>query len=505
MKIVAICRVSTTKQEIQSQIDELKSFILKDGVVEDDIIWVTGIGVSAVKEDDKFKANIEKVLSYIKNGDVDCVYAWELSRIARKQKTMALLIDELIQHKVNLKIQNPRLELFTNGMLNDGMLLAINLFTTLAESEMRQKQDRFARARERDKKAGLFLGGTVRYGYDTIDRHFIIKQDEADVIRLMFNMYATGQYSFYTLSEELKKQGIEKEEYWVSTHLKFEGYWDGSMPQIVPVEVAEKCCKIREQNKTKMPRSVKHHYFANRLIHCNCCGYGYTTSQKTYRCAECKKGEQIAITNLDGLLWLIASHLEGEERLHNKDRQKAIKEKQAVLGRKIKAVDNYKAKAEKRLIRAKEAYLNGIIDLAEYKAKTQADESMIKDLENEKVSYQNELEQLKKPTESYLDRLLTIADELSETDEVEMKVLVRKWVKEVKLEEGVVSVTTLIRNYQCLYKSKSNIGRFFTLGGRRLVVQQVVRSVDGAKLGKAVGDVGDVVITTAWLSGSVIV
>lgn len=168
-------------------------------------------------------------------------------------------------------------------------------------------------------------------------------------------------------------------------------------------------------------------------------------------------------------------------------------------------MDNYKAKAEKRLIRAKEAYLNGIIDLAEYKAKTQADESMIKDLENEKLSYQNELEQLKKPTESYLDRLLTIADELSETDEVEMKALVRKWVKEVKLEEGVVSVTTLIRNYQCQYKSKSNIGRFFTLGGRRLVVQQVVRSVDCARLGKAVGDVGDVVITTAWLSGSVIV
>lgn len=66
MKIVAICRVSTTKQEIQSQIDELKSFILNDGVVEDDIIWVTGVGVSAVKEDDKFKANIENVLTYIK-------------------------------------------------------------------------------------------------------------------------------------------------------------------------------------------------------------------------------------------------------------------------------------------------------------------------------------------------------------------------------------------------------------------------------------------------------
>lgn len=504
MKIVAICRVSTTKQEIQSQIDELKSFILKDGVVEDDIIWVTGVGVSAVKEDDKFKANIEKVLSYIKNGNIDCVYAWELSRIARKQKTMALLIDELIQHKVNLKIQNPRLELFTNGMLNDGMLLAINLFTTLAESEMRNKQDRFTRAKKRDKQLGLYLGGKIPCGYDVIERRYVLNE-EADIIKMVFNMYSTGQYSFATLAEELQKQGIEKDEYWVCQRLKYQAYWDGSLPQIIPIEIAEKCCKIREQNKTNMPRTIKHHYFANRILKCPKCGYGYTSSARTYICCECKHGERISIKWLDGLLWLIASHHEGEARLNDTDHEKAVKEKEAVLERKIKAVDNYKAKAEKRLIRAKEAYLNGVIDLTEYKAKTQADESMIKDLENEKVSYTNELELLRQPVKSSFDRVLKIADEIEESDEQEMRSIVRKWVKSVTIDDGIVYVETLVRNYRCKYLPKSWNGRFFTTGGRRIVVRSIERSVDGAKLGKAVGDVNDVVITTAWLSGSVIV
>ena len=38
MKVVAICRVSTDRQEIEAQKNELLSFILNDGVKEEDMI-----------------------------------------------------------------------------------------------------------------------------------------------------------------------------------------------------------------------------------------------------------------------------------------------------------------------------------------------------------------------------------------------------------------------------------------------------------------------------------
>lgn len=318
-------------------------------------------------------------------------------------------------------------------------------------------------------------------------------------------MYATGKYSFSTLSHELQKQGIEKDEYWVCQRLNYQAYWDGSLPQIIPIEVAEKCCKIRKFNKTNMPRTKKNHYFANRILKCQKCNYGYTSSGRTYICSHCMNGERISIKWLDGLLWLISSHLEGEERINNKDHEKAVKEKQAVLERKIKAVEIYKEKAQKRILRAKEAYLNGVIDLTEYKAKTEADESMIKDFENEKVTYKNELERFNHPSESYYERLMKIADEINESDEVEMKALVRKWIMEVKVQDSGVYVETLVRNYHCIYTPKSWKGRFFTDAGRRILVRSFERSIERTKLCKVEGNVNDVLVTLAWLGGSVIV
>ena len=68
------------------------------------------------------------------------------------------------------------------------------------------------RGRERNKANGIFAGGKIKFGY-TLDatKHFIINEDEAKTIRLIFELYATGKYSFYSLVEELRARGITKD------------------------------------------------------------------------------------------------------------------------------------------------------------------------------------------------------------------------------------------------------------------------------------------------------
>lgn len=504
-QVIILARCSTERQEIESQIAETKRYALSLGYKEEQFVVIAKCGASAVKLNPLYQQTIDELYKTIIEKDVEAVVVYHLNRLARNGVVAMQIKEFLVEHKTQLHVKEPSIKLLQNdGSVDSGASLCFALFAEMSQQQASELKAKTIRAKKRDKQLGLFIGGKIPCGYDVIERRYVLNE-EADIIKMVYNMYSTGQYSFATLAEELKKQGIEKDEYWVCQRLKYQAYWDGSLPQIIPIEIAEKCCKIREQNKTNMPRTIKHHYFANRILKCPKCGYGYTSSARTYICCECKHGDRISIKWLDGLLWLVASHLEGEARLNDTDHEKAVKEKEAVLERKIKAVDNYKAKAEKRQQRAKEAYLNGVIDLTEYKAKTQADESMIKDLENEKISYTNELELLRQPAKTSFDRVLKIADEIEESDEQEMRSIVRKWVKSVVIDDGIVCVETLVRNYKCKYLPKSWNGRFFTTGGRRLVVHSIERSVDGAKLGKAVGDVNDVVITTAWLSGSMIV
>lgn len=504
-QVIILARCSTERQEIESQIAETKRYALSLGYKEEQFIVIAKCGASAVKLNPLYQQTIDELYKTIIEKDVEAVVVYHLNRLARNGVVAMQIKEFLVEHKTQLHVKEPSIKLLQNdGSVDSGASLCFALFAEMSQQQASELKAKTIRAKKRDKQLGLFLGGKVPYGYDVIERHYVLNE-EADIIKMVFNMYATGQYSFATLADELQKQGIEKDEYWVCQRLKYQAYWDGSLPQIVSVELADKCKDVMSNNRLYMSRTIKHHYFANRLLKCPKCGYGYTSSTRSYMCCECKHGDRISIKWLDGLLWLIASHHEGEARMNDTDHEKAVREKEAVLERKINAVDNYKAKAEKRLLRAKEAYLNGVIDLTEYKEKTQADESMIKDLENEKVSYQNELELLKQPVKTSFDRVLKIADEIEESDEQEMRTIVRKWVKSVTIDDGVVCVETLVRHYKCKYLPKSWNGRFFTDGGKRIVVRSIDRSVNECRFGNVDGNVNDVLITLAWLNGSVIV
>lgn len=503
-QVVILARCSTERQEIESQIEETKQYALSLGYKEEQFIVIAKCGASAVKLNPLYQQTIDELYNTIIEKDVEAVVVYHLNRLARNGVVAMQIKEFLVEHKTQLHVKEPAIRLLQNdGSVDSGASLCFALFAEMSQQQASEFKAKTIRAKKRDKNAGLFLGGNRMYGYDIVDKRFVINKDEADVIRLVFNMYATGLYSYKALADELVKQGIEKDEFWVAARLNKEQYWNGTMPQIIPTELMEKCEAIKQKNKADMSRAGKHHYFANRLIRCSC-GYGYTTGQRTYKCCRCKS-DQISIKWMDGLLWSISRHLEGESLKNDKEHEKAVKEKQAVLARKISAVDNYKAKAEKRQQRAKEAYLNGIIDVEEYKQRTAADENTIKNLENEKVSYQNELELLRQPVKSSFDRVIEIAGTLESLDELEMRSLVRKWIKSVRLECGSVIIDTPLRTYKCIYYSKSKLGRFYTTGGRCLLIQPVERSKDTATLGKTNGNVNDIVFTLAWLGGSVIV
>lgn len=132
-----------------------------------------------------------------------------MSRIGRRADVIYNIRDFFIDHKVQWIVLNPYMRLLENdGKMSQSSSIMLGLFTSLAESEMAIKMERFARGKARSRELGKYTGGTVTFGYSVgKDKRWIINEDEAKVIRFIFDCYETGNHSLVTISRELQELG----------------------------------------------------------------------------------------------------------------------------------------------------------------------------------------------------------------------------------------------------------------------------------------------------------
>ena len=204
-------RTSTVRQEIEAQKNELIQLATSDGWSEQDLIIVEGVGASAIKFNKLYLQQLEELYDTLDNNDIAAVYAWEISRIGRDEETLMHFKNHLIYRKIQLVIKNPSLRLLNeDGTVNNGVELAFSLFATMAKQEMQVKQERFKRAKERNKKEGKYTGGRIKIGYKlTSDKHFE-EGDDADVVRRVFNMYLQEGGSCTSIYRHLSALGYFK-------------------------------------------------------------------------------------------------------------------------------------------------------------------------------------------------------------------------------------------------------------------------------------------------------
>ena len=158
-------RVSTVRQEIDAQRRELEQLATADGWRSEDLIVIEGVGASAIKLNEIYMNEMEELYNTIEGNDIGAVYAWEISRIGRNEEILMRFKNFMIEHNVQLVIKNPSLRLLNpDGTVNSGIELAFSLFCTMAKQEMQLKQERFKRAKARNKAEGKFTGGRIKLG-----------------------------------------------------------------------------------------------------------------------------------------------------------------------------------------------------------------------------------------------------------------------------------------------------------------------------------------------------
>lgn len=398
---VLFVRVSTEKQNLESQIESLRRAALSDGFKHEQLIVVKK-KESAVKLDESEREGLNELKSIIESYDVDCIYIFELSRLSRRPMILYSLREQFLKDGIQLKCMNPQFTLLTEDRTHfDNMSsLIFSIFGTFAEQEAIEKKERFHRGKMQLAKESKYSGGRIPYGY-TIDynknKQIIVCEEEAEIIRLIFNLYESG-VSVVKIARELKERGIcysafigngnkrgkEKEfdapfihqiltnEFLTGRLIKSKSAsFERKYPPIITEEQFDKCRKIAKENSTWQDKE-RRIYYAYRLITCNECGCKFSGSglKAGYRCynaglserqreingwknkPKCSNNLNISVNIIDSLSWYVAQQAECEYIISAANSDKSeyetkiynLNQKLNVINSKLSALDEKKQK-----------------------------------------------------------------------------------------------------------------------------------------------------------------
>ena len=184
MKYVACyCRVSTDEQakfgfSIQAQKDSLERYCKENGYKYEFYID-EGISASSMK---KRKA-LNEMLS--KSNSFDMILFTKLDRLSRNVLDANNINKMLIENKCTMKaIDEDDIDTSTA----DGTFI-FNLKVSLAQREIGKTSERIKFVFKNKREKGEVTSGTKKYGYDIVDKHFVINSSEAQNIVNLYNYF----------------------------------------------------------------------------------------------------------------------------------------------------------------------------------------------------------------------------------------------------------------------------------------------------------------------------
>jgi DNA invertase Pin-like site-specific DNA recombinase len=149
---------------------------------------------------------LQTLFADIRARKVDVVVVYKVDRLTRSLADFAKLVELFEAHGVSFVAVTQQFNTTTSmGRLTLNVLLSFAQFERELAGE--RIRDKFAASRRK----GMWMGGTIPLGYDVKDRRLVIKADEADRVRVIFEQYlAVGCVS--KLRENLEQGGIRSKQ-----------------------------------------------------------------------------------------------------------------------------------------------------------------------------------------------------------------------------------------------------------------------------------------------------
>ncbi len=159
-------------------------------------------GTSTRKRDD-----FNRMIRDAKAGLFDFIITKEISRFSRSTLDSIKYTQELLEHNVGVFFQNDNI----NTLDTDSEFRLI-IMAGVAQDEVRKLSERLKFGFRQAIKNGHVLGNDKLYGYDKKDCVLTINEEEAKIVRIIFDLYANHRYGTRKISQELLKMGYTSRE-----------------------------------------------------------------------------------------------------------------------------------------------------------------------------------------------------------------------------------------------------------------------------------------------------
>jgi len=189
-RVIALIRVSTKQQELESQAFKVMERILADGYKEEEIEPIKDIE-SGSKLSEEERSGINRLKHFVETEPIEVVYVYEVSRISRRASVVISVRDYLIAKGIQLIIINPPIKLLNEQkQLSPDANLFFQLFSVMAENETYIRKERIMRGKEKKRQDGKLAQGYPIFGYTVDADHYIIHHPkQAPIVREIFERY----------------------------------------------------------------------------------------------------------------------------------------------------------------------------------------------------------------------------------------------------------------------------------------------------------------------------
>src|SRR3954469_19566514 len=145
---------------------------------------------------------LQRLLASIRSGQIDVVVVYKVGRLTRSLADFAKLVELFDAQGVSFV----SLTQSFNTTSSMGRL-TLNMLLSFAQFEREVTGERIRDKIAASKRKGIWVGGIVPLGYEVRDRKLVIREDEAQTVRLIFERYLTLG-SLPALQHELRERGV---------------------------------------------------------------------------------------------------------------------------------------------------------------------------------------------------------------------------------------------------------------------------------------------------------
>lgn len=215
------------KKYFTEYIGDMPNWEFAGGYIDEGISGVT------TKKREKFNEMIDDAL----DGKFDMIVTKEVSRFARNTLDSIQYTRELLANGVAVYFQNDNI-----NTLDEDSEFRLTIMASMAQDESRKISSRVKWGHQQAIKNGVVLGNSNIFGYRKADKRLYIDEEQAPIVRELFELYATGKYSMKNLETYFYNKGVRNTRGNVLAHStmsniiknpKYMGYYVGNKVKVV--------------------------------------------------------------------------------------------------------------------------------------------------------------------------------------------------------------------------------------------------------------------------------